>query len=326
MGTRFRFFLVFFSTLVSSCIHNTNSTNSVYDLRPITIQTISLFNQRQQSKFSKKSWRGDWIFRRERIDLIDKNFQSLKPDILLVQESMSKKENASESDRNLLLAGALKGYDWYLRVVQEHDDTQEVESMATAVALPLKINRSKILSGRELWDLGHDGFMVVSIVDSEGGPFTVFNMQMPDDSINEDLWYRFAAEKIKEKMQEIGTCKERVIVGGYITGSTSSKNYLQFLDSLELKDSSKGFCEQEEKCFTATSSNELLLASKGDIRPERLDRILVNARSQISTSKVVLNEPGEFEFSDMYGISALWPSQRYSWFTEVRFLKCSSTN
>lgn len=320
LGYIFGISLVLLST---GCVTGAFSNRLSYDQKPITIQTLSLFNQRAPSRFSKNTWRGDWILRRNRLELIDAQFQRTKPDILIVQESMSKKENTSESDRNILLAGALKDYDWYLRVTREYEDTQEVESMATAVGLPLKINRAKILSGRELWDIGHEGYLVASVVDDGDAVYPIFNVQMPEKLDNRELWYSFITDKIKEKLLEFDACATRLIVAGYITGNSNSTQYQKFLRNLGLKDTSAGYCEQESICATATPENELFLATNGDLRPERVDRVLVHETAQVISGRVSFERPGKFRFASTYGMSNLWPTQRFGWITNVRFLGCN---
>jgi endonuclease/exonuclease/phosphatase family metal-dependent hydrolase len=191
------------------CVDEILSRRLGSDSRFITIQTLSLFNQREPSRLAKVSWKGDWVFRRERLELIDRELRNIKPDLLILQEAMSKMESPSESDRNILLAGALNEYDWHMRVTKEYEDSQEVESMAVAAGLPLRIDRAKTLSRRELWDIGDEGFLVATTIDVDGTPLTVFNVQMPYSENNRDLWYLFIKDRILERIKEEGTCPRR---------------------------------------------------------------------------------------------------------------------
>ena len=93
-------------------------------------------NQRVPSRLAKKAWKGDWIFRRDRLELVDQGLRNSKPDLLLLQEALARVGSAAESDLAILSAGAIADYDWRQLKVEEYPDTQEVESMAVAAAPP----------------------------------------------------------------------------------------------------------------------------------------------------------------------------------------------
>jgi endonuclease/exonuclease/phosphatase family metal-dependent hydrolase len=307
------------------CVDDLLSRRSGSDVRFVTIQTLSLFNQREPSRLSKVSWKGDWVFRRERLELIDRELRNIKPDLLILQETMSKIESPSESDRNILLAGALSEYDWHLRVVKEYEDSQEAESMAVAVGLPLRIDRAQTLSRRELWDIGNDGYLVATSVDIDGTPLTVFNVQMPLSENNRDLWYLFIRDRIIERIKDEGSCPRRIVVAGFLPGSQDSARYRDFMTQLQLKDVSASFCEQEGRCYTSTPLNEIFMATIGDERPSRSDRILVHQNTYVKSSGVNFQNSIENHRTKPFGLAYLWPTQRFGWTASVRFSICNSS-
>jgi endonuclease/exonuclease/phosphatase family metal-dependent hydrolase len=294
------------------------------DSRFVTIQTVSLFNQRQESRFAKQKWRGDWLFRRARLDLIDRELRTAKPDIIVMQEVMSKIENPSESDRNILLAGAMREYDWHYRGIRDYEDSQESESMAVAVGLPLKIDRPATLSRREFWELGDDGFLVATEIDFEGRPLIIFNVQMPSAEVNRDIWYTFIGDRIHERLLEVKICSRRLVISGYLPGSLDSQRYRALRDRFELKDTSEGFCEQEGTCYTATPINEIFMGTVGDQRPARNDRILVHQDAFVRAVGVNFDKSVESEEAKSYGIEKLWPTQRFGWYATLRFPACEA--
>jgi hypothetical protein len=306
------------------CVDDILSRRLGSESRFITIQTLSLFNQREPSRLSKLSWKGDWVFRRERLELIDLELRHIKPDLLILQETMSKMESPSESDRNILLAGALSEYDWHMRVIKEYEDSQEVESMAVAAGLPLRIDRAKTLSRRELWDIGNEGYLTATTIDVDGLPLTVFNVQMPFSENNRDLWYLFIKDRIVERIKEEGSCPRRIVVAGYLPGSQDSTRYRDFMTQLQLKDVSGGFCEQEGRCYTSTPLNELFMATIGDERPSRSDRILVHQSTYVRSSGVNFQNSALNPRAKPFGLEKLWPTQRFGWAASVRFSDCNS--
>ncbi len=291
----------------------------------ITIQTLSLFNQRDNSRLSKESWKGDWVFRRERLELIDQELRNIKPDLLILQEVMSKSESPSDSDGNILQAGALSEYDWHMRTVEQYDDSQEVEAMAVAAGLPLKIDRAKTSSQRELWDIGARGYLSAVTIEVDGEVLIVFNLQMPSSESSHDLWYLFIKDRIQERLRDEGTCPRRVIVSGYIPGSQDSARYREFMDQLQLKDASEGFCEQEGHCYTSTPLNEIFMATVGDERPSRSDRILVHQSAYVRSATVNFQNARPSQRANPFGIERLWPTQRFGWAASVRFSRCPTS-
>jgi hypothetical protein len=127
---------------MQACIHNFGSDQSnVYDSHKIKVQVLSLFNQRTASRLSTKSWKGDWLFRRERLSLIDKELGESKPDLIVFQELIKRDSNSFESDMGILSANALKGYKWKLSKKEVYTDTGEEEYLGLAVSSSMQFQK-----------------------------------------------------------------------------------------------------------------------------------------------------------------------------------------
>lgn len=295
---------------------------SSYDSRSISIETLSLFNQRENSNVSQKSWRGDWLFRRERLELVDRELRSIRPDVMVFQQLMTKKGSPSDSDRNILGSGSLGGYAWDVFRAREYEDTGEEHFNAVAVGLPVQLAPIELKS--RSWAVGLDGYVSVSVLQLEGDPILLFNVEMPTNDRNLGLWYQFLEEKIVEVLKSSTQfCPERLVIAGVLPSGfgTSGQGYVE---KLELRDVSEGMCEIASDCYTGTPLNELFMVTSGNQQPGHMDRIYVHRTAIIASSTVVFKnmEPAT-RYGANYGLSRLWPSQRFGWGSSVRLAKCS---
>lgn len=303
------------------------SQGSTYDQRPLTIQTLNLYNQRYKGRLTSKLWKGDWILRRHRLALIDLELRNIKPDLLMFQQSMARIGNRSESDKAILSAGALLDYEWQDQEVHRYEDTQEVEAMALALSPSFRvITQPDDQSKGEMWVLGHTGYLQHSVLSYEDQSVDVFNVHLDVPTGTEGVWLQFIEEKIKEKRARPNSCPKRLIIGGYLPVSDLSESFLKFLQENGLKDVAGGFCLEENRCYTSTPSNEIFLATKGDESPSRVDRILVNQNAVVYLSRRNFANSNSFdEYVKGFGIEALWASQRFGWVTQLRLPRCSES-
>lgn len=317
------FALSFALPLVTGCSTLATVSGEGYDTRVLSIQTLGLFPQRIPSTLRNNSWKGDWLFRRDRLELIDSDLRRSNPDIMIFQDLMVKKGNPFESDYRILAEGALKGYQWDLIKSNEYSDTGEIQYQAVAVGLPISRHRLPDKMVR-FWPIGANGFLTLSLLKLENDPILVFNVQMPRAKGDVQPWYAFLTKKVNQALDRILSCPNRVIVAGYLPVDFSSRYYQQFLNALGLKDSAEGFCEIASDCHTATPLNDIFLAALGDRRPSRQDRILVHRGSIVISSVPAFNKSSvKKEYLDDYGLSKLWPSIRYGWKTRIRLNRCS---
>lgn len=313
--------------VAQGCALGFGNQSAGFDRRPISIHSISLFNQRITSRLGSRSWKGDWIFRRDRLELIDASLRTTKPDLLVAQEIMERSEGGSESDIKILTAGILWDYDWQKYEINKFSDTQESEFIAVALALPLKFSETK-LDGQgdaiEFFRLGKDGYLMLVSVDYEDQPITVLNVHLPYKADGID-WIPFIQERALDRLERLHYCPKRVVLAGYLPGDSAGRSYANLLNTLQLRDTAEGFCKIESTCFTATPVNDIFVATVGDESPARVDKILVNRNSFIITSGRILDKASNQNYNlTEFGLSKLWPAQRFGWHTSLRFPRCRS--
>lgn len=311
--------------LTSGCVTDWFGSGSGFDSRPLSIQTLPLFNQRTASRLSSRGWKGDWIFRRDRLEILDGELRDIRPDVIALLEVMERKSNPSESDKGILGAGALKNYSWRLKAVADHSDTDEAELIGVAVSSGVELLPESHLK-RTLWTMGADGFLAVVPFAYEGEPVHLFVAQMPEQHDGEFLWYTFMEERIKEYVKTQHACAKRVIVAGYLPGDQGSRRFKEFMLTLGLKDASLGFCQIASRCYTATPINDIYMVTEGDQVPSRVDRIYLSEASIVYSSgrNFTENEPNN-RYVRPFGMSRLWPVQRFGWITSARLPRCAAS-
>jgi hypothetical protein len=290
------------------------------DSQSITIQTLSLFDQRLEPGEGLRSWKGDWLFRRSRLDIVDQEVQNAKPDLLLLQDVLARKENSFDSDSDILSRGALEGYFWDLVPLGYYEDTDENFFQGVAASYTMKI--AELPPEHRMIRLGTDGYLTVHKITWELEPLLLFDVKMPSAQEQAASWYEKLPAVIKEEMAREGGCAERVIVGGYMPYAQSPA-FKQMQSTLGLKDSSAGFCEQEYQCFTSTPLNGLYAVAVSRDRQEQTDFILVPEPTEVMQSQIAYSGYKKTaDYEQNYGLSGLWASIRFGWQTTVQMAKC----
>ena len=293
-----------------------------YDSRQVSVQTLGLFNQRRAIDPSDRlSWKGNWLFRRERLARIDEAFRQIRPEILVLQGLMSRQESPFEDDQALLSSGALSGYHWQRVHVDEHEDSGELESIAMATGLIVGDSEDK-QPGPLLWRMDNSGYLAIFRVIIEGQGVMVVNPELEVDMARQGLWFRFISERIEGARLRFAVCKERVLVAGRFGGSEAQADYLALLRDHELKDTADGFCEQESDCYTDNSENPLFLKSRGDIRPGRSVRILSHKRAHVYSSGRNFDTSGSERVPGGGGLTKGPPVPFAGWLSVLRLPKC----
>jgi len=320
--------LVFLYGTLSGCTTFSNSRVN-YDDRNLTVQTLSLFDQVKESSLAKISWRGDWVFRRERLELIDSEMRSVKPDVVMFQSLVERGGSPSESDKEILASGALEGYGWDSGLQREILETGEQVLLANAVSLPLKIAPRKLVAderpARHFWSIGDSGGVLLTIVETSGQPTLFFNVDFPERKGNESLWYGFLQERIEDSLRAFQSCSKRMIIGGYLPKDQDARRYNELLERFNLKDSSTGFCQNIDMCLTGTPMNDIYMATMGDDLPTQDDRILVSRSTLVlsSSRNFVVQEPNS-TYAKEFGLTRMWATQRFGWATSLRLANCGA--
>lgn len=318
---RSEFFLLLPLLICSSCV--TSGSGSVYSDKVFTVATIDLFSQ-QEAPRSGKSWAGDWQFRRDRLDLVDATLRDVRPDIVVFQNAMRRSGSVSESDELILRSGALNRYDWKDLTLENLQETGEDRLIAIAASSPLRID--KLPEGsRNYSRFGVDGHMAYYPVQADGAPVVMFNVMMPSKIDQSGLWYSLLEERIRGATTELGSCPERVIIAGYLPFEQESRRFKEFLSGLGIKDTGLGFCQNAERCNTASPQNGIFLATRGDESASQVDRIMVHNQALVYGASANFTRTAETsEYKDSYGLSRVWPSQRFGWVARVRLPQCAA--
>lgn len=311
--------------LLGACVMLGFQPPDRYDDRSFSILNLNLFHQRIPSTMSNRNWRGDWLFRRERLELVDEQLRVSRPDIVVLQEVLAKRGSPSESDINILSYGALEGYEWDADSLTFYRDTQEVQYQAVAVGLPVKLAGTETALNKSFWPIGMDGFMSYSLLELDQRPVLIVNLTMPGSGQKVDYWYKYVRNEIRDLLAQLKLCRQRLIVSGFVPGSLVWAGYADFLNEFELKDTSSGFCEAASDCLTSSTQNELFMATSQGQSPSHSERILVHRDAIVSSSSVVLNKMRDQSvYASLYGLQRLWPSRVFGWLAEVRLAQCGS--
>jgi hypothetical protein len=304
---------------ISSCI--TSEGPKGFSERAISVASLDMFSQQERAA-GRKSWSGDWQFRRDRLELIDASLRDVRPDVVVLQNAMRRAGSVSESDELILSSGALNRYDWRSVVVERVRESGEDRLLAVAVSKPYR--HLPIPEGvKNYSEFGVDGHLAFYPIDADGEPIIIFNVQMPSKMEQSGLWYSLLEDKIRESVRLLGSCLERVVVAGYLPFEQDSRRFKDFLTGLGLKDTGTGFCQDAERCQTASPKNAIFVATQGDVTPSQLDRVMTNKFAYVYSAGASFTRTMETnDYKETYGLSRVWASQRYGWFTRARLPIC----
>lgn len=294
-----------------------------YDERSFSILNLNLFNQRVPSTMSSRHWKGDWLFRRERLELIDEQLRISRPDIMVMQQLLARRGSPSESDINILSYGALEGYEWDVDQVAYFKDTQETQFQAVAVGLPVKLVVSDTF-GKKAWPIGMDGSVSYSLLELDQQPILLVNVSMPQNAQKVDHWYQFVRKETRDLLKRFRLCSKRLVLAGYLPGGLAWSGYTELVNEFELKDTATGFCEATSDCLTSSNQNDLFMGSSQGLPPSHSERIMVHRDAIVSSSNVVMNKMKEKTvYGGSYGLQRLWASRVFGWLAEVRLSQCT---
>ncbi len=309
-------------SLCLSCVLSNFFKTFSYDSRTLHLSILSLFNQATKSKVEGQNWRGDWVFRRERLALIDKELRQSRPDLILFQEALAKRDSEFDSDHSILKAGALLGYDWQELLSKEHTDQAEIETTALASVVPLVVRPINRLR-QEVLHFGKIGTLSVFSVTLDKQELLLFAVDSLRDPDSLGEWFGFLSSQMEGLIKENRLCNRRIIVLGYMPNDVDNPEYQKWLDSFQLVDTSAGFCDQEEACFTFSMENEIYQATIRDSYQDRSHRILVHKSALVYEAKREFDqaEEGEPRFASL-GQKKIWASRYFGWGASVRFARC----
>lgn len=298
-------------------------TVSKFDDQPISIYTVNLFNQRTPPIQSQVNWKGDWLLRRERLSLVDQAFERNRPDLIIVQEAMARQGSPSESDIHILSFGSLEKYQWSLSIVHSYPDTEENEMLAIAAGPPISLDPTQALIHSD--KLGVNGSYSLYKASIKEKGLWILNVDMPKSSQELDVWYKVLSRALREIQLREMFCNQRLVVSGYLPGNSTWPHYQDFLNQFELKNTSLGFCDEDQECSTTLKDNPLYnLTLKDNEEEGQVDRILVHRDSLVQKSGPSLNRPMRRKSlkTQKYGFDTIWPTRRSAWSSLVLLPSC----
>ena len=287
---------------------------------PFIVQTLPLFNQRTDVvSGTKKSWKGDWIFRRKRLNLVDEEINKKSPNIVFFQELM-KKNNKSDSDSIILEYSSLAYHKPFTFSYQKYEETGEEEFAATYVRMG---NYSVDADDQYVLEkLKQGGYFVFQKILLDQVPFYLINVKMGDGPVAEG--FLELQEKIKKHLDGVKKCYNQILVAGHFKGQTNHPSFIRFLKTFDLVDSAWDFCEMNKNCYTESQSNPILNSSTVENKIYRSERILTHKTSKIDQSEIAF-EKEEKTLNNLkkeYHLNTITPSIRYGWQAKISFGIC----
>ena len=165
--------------------------------------------------------------------------------------------------------------------------------------------------------------MSYTLLELDGKPIVLVNLQMPDTSQKADVWYDFVRGEIRELLKVLSMCPQRLILAGYIPGSSIWAGYSELLQEFNLKDTTTGFCEAASDCLTTSPQNDLFAAINRGQAASHSERILVHADTIIFSSGTAMSKMRPMsENGPQYGVHRLWASPKFGWESELRLASC----
>lgn len=287
----------------------------VYPAKRVRIQLVSLFNQRQNPARSEQGWRGDWVFRRERLQLIDTELNSARPDVVIMHEVMQR--SRYDSDQAILSAGALRGFTWSLIKTRSFADSGETEFTGIAIGVP-GIGDEEVQSLR----VAQHGKVSLFLHQVKHPKFKLYvlNIIGTDNFSLSDL--QSIVNIVSQKVAEID-CRSRTLIAGHFSQATSTRFGNLFADS-RFREVFKGLCNVENECFNSSPRNGIFLAINGEIEPAKTDYLWTERDFELLS--VQLNFINSLRSQTIslspYHLDELWPTERFGLMIEGRLLGC----
>ena len=149
------------------------------------------------------------------------------------------------------------------------------------------------------------------------------NVKMPDYSEQSGLWYNTVKDKVLAVQRKLKLCKERIVLAGFLPFDEDSSGFLSFMESLELKDSSQGRCQNSIMCQTLLEDNPFVKLMEVAQSSGQFDRILVHRSAKIETSLPAFeNKKNVSSTSSGFDQPELWASKRLGWMSKVSLPGC----
>jgi hypothetical protein len=307
---------------MTGCSHQIGSIFSAYEERRIVIQLATLFEQNNVKSPREISWAGDWIFRRQRLNVLDDQLGAIKPDIVLLQGLTYREFSPSESEVKILSAGALANYNWHVSKVDENITTEEVIATGAAFALPLKVDTMRTYSEQQSWDIGAvNGYVILSRFLTPSGGGALVSIKLPPENLK--FWYERLELALEEIIQKSEICPERFIFAGELPEDKIDNADESIFERLGFKDAATGYCGDLTECYTEDGTNPINKSLSDGVVPTRNLRMYVHGQTKIYASLRNLTNTVKIDArNDKYKIGEMSASHRYGWLSTILLPKC----
>lgn len=288
----------------------------------VTIQVAPLFLQENQ-KDPSINWQGDWIFRRKRLDLLDQQLATSKPDVIVFQDLIYRAYSPSESEQNLLSAGSLANYSWHVAKTGYLESSEETIASGVAAALPSRIDFAKTMSSKEVWEIEGGAKVVYTQVKTENGSIALLSVNAFGASGK--LSYASLQEVFSEISMLSAVCPERIVLTGDLPQDRVYGLDEEFMRSNALKDAAVGFCDEVDLCYTESRQNPVARLLGGLVNSDRNIRVLLHSDVKVISSGRNLDKKSTVDTEvKFYGLDAYTVSDKYGWLVVASFPICKS--
>ena len=322
MLTRIFIFFIFCEALHSCASFSPLLKKKSWDNKVLTVETLSLFNQKIPTMENyKSSWEGDWLLRRKRLALLDKLLANNLPNIIFFQEMLYK--NATDSDAAILESSSLAYYKSFPVSIKEDPETDEEEFSSIYVRLE-DLPPDAIKATKKVWKLEDSSYLIFQKLIVNRKPLYLFNVNIPYENKDPEKFFVFLRNKIEESIMAQEDCLNHIIVAGYF-GSEKLQDLNLMMRFLGLIDTASGFCSEGQMCDTQNPSNPIFNSSSLENKFIRTDRIFVHKSTRIENAGITYSEhtPSLSSFKAKYQLHSIAPSLRYGWQTKIKFARCS---
>lgn len=320
-------YLLPFVVLLNGCASGFRFMVFGNDTRTVVVQTLNAFDQSSDASTDKlPAIRDNWIFRRERLAMLDETLRSNKADIFFLQQARQRRESPVDSDDVILMAGVLSGFDTSRFNYPTRQAEEDSTYLLTAVSPPLKLIGGKFLSPEDQGKLlTLDGVVVsMSVVEIENLPVVIMNVDVDASLFPKTKDVYSVIGKSLDAIFETGkVCANRVAIGGTLPGDKDDEGFKDFLSKYDLVDAAPDICLESDACPTLSPENELYAQVASKAAKLRVDKVLVHKNNDVMNSGISFNKvyPAP-DYIKTLGINKLTVSTHFGWAVEVKFSRC----
>lgn len=296
-----------------------------YDRESFTVQTINLFDQdlEVETDEGRISLKGDWLFRRDRLELLDRQLSEKKANLLFFQNAMQRLGNWTDFDLEILKAGVFGGYGFLSAKIAEDEQTFETQLVGWGFDPSFVVDSSQDI---KVVKKVNSGF-ASAVLNFYGNKILLINVFTQKVSLKIDS-YSELARFIESELNVKKICSDRLIVSGALDEIDSKGASIQLLgDQFDLVDVGLKRCPDEKthtsECQSVASDNRLAQGQTG-MNFLRNERILLPSSSRVSDlgRVVVQKSVNQSKYIQKFFAEDIYPIQQSGWMASARLIQC----